>query len=162
MPLVSFLASAQLDRWAHAQRPERPPVGSSEPHRRTLLYPVRAGQGEALVRMLGAGTAPGTPAGLSAALVSSTIFGRGDVVVRFWEANAILVDEIANIARVVPYSGLGAALNDLLDTAEDLTTEDGFRTFFTRSLMSPVAGRPSPDRWPADAAQPRRTAPETA
>jgi hypothetical protein len=108
-------------------------------HRRALLYPVRAHRGDALAEMLGAGVAPSMPAALASGLMSSTILARGDVVVRFWEASASAAEELTHISRIVPRSGLGARLNDLLDFDQNLTTEDGFRAFFTRCALRPVS-----------------------
>jgi hypothetical protein len=133
----SYLIRARLTRWAHYARPypARLPV-----HRRALLYPVRPGKGEELRRLLAAGIAPGTSQKLASALISSTVFARQDLVVRFWEATADPAEELDNIARVVPRSGLGAKLNRLLHVEQDLTTDAGFRTFFTGCAMSPVPG----------------------
>nr|AUI41023.1 WhiE ORF I SchA/CurD like domain protein [Streptomyces sp.] len=128
-----FLRAAVLVRRAHFARPH---PGPRPPHRRALLYPVRPGRAGELRRLLAAGIAPGTSKQLSSALVSSTVYARGDTVVRFWEATADADEEVGNLIRVVPYSGLGAKLNDLLDFDQDLTTESGFRTFFTRCAMT--------------------------
>ncbi|MEV8017346.1 SchA/CurD-like domain-containing protein [Streptomyces sp. NPDC086554] len=128
-----FLRATVLVRRAHFARPH---AGPHPPHRRALLYPVRPGRAGELWRLLAAGIAPGTSQHLSSALVSSTVYARGDTVVRFWEATADADEEVGNLVRVVPYSGLGAKLNDLLDFDQDLTTESGFRTFFTRCAMT--------------------------
>jgi hypothetical protein len=136
--LSELLAGGEMAVRAHfVATPDSP--GSRPVHRRALLYPVRAQRGDALAGMLGAGVAPSMPAALAAGLMSSTILARGDVVVRFWEACASAAEELAHISRIVPRSGLGARLNDLLDFDQDLTTEEGFRVFFTRCALRPVA-----------------------
>ena len=134
---ASYLIRARLTRWAHYARPY---PARLTVRRRALLYPVRPGKGEELRRLLAAGVAPGTSQQMASALVSSTIFARQDLVVRFWEATADPAEELDNIARVVPGSGLGAKLNRLLDVEQDLTTDAGFRAFFTGCAMSPVPG----------------------
>ncbi|MEV5886644.1 methyltransferase [Streptomyces sp. NPDC052020] len=131
---AAHLAGARLDRRAHHVRPGPP---AERVHHRALLYPVRPGHGEALCRLLAAGVAPGTPRQLASALVSSTVYGRDDTVVRYWTAPA--EEELDNVARVAPRSGLGARLNRLLDFAADLTTPQGFRAFFTACAMTPVS-----------------------
>lgn len=136
LPLHAVLSRASLRRWAHWRATA--PVTGATTHRRALLYPVRAGQGEALARTLGAGVAPGAPAALAAGLVSSTIFARGDVVVRYWEASASQDEELRHISRIVPASGLGARLNELLDVTDDMTTEAGFRRVFTSIGLHPA------------------------
>nr|QXL90839.1 WhiE protein [Streptomyces sp.] len=136
-----FLRGAVLLRRAHFAQPH---TGPRPPHRRALLYPVRKGRAAELHRLLAAGIAPGTSQRLSSALVSSTVYARGDTVVRFWEATADADEEVGNLARVVPFSGLGAKLNDLLAFDQDLTTESGFRAFFTRCAMSLALPHPHP------------------
>lgn len=136
VPTAAHLTRARLDRRAHHVRPGPP---AEQVHHRALLYPVRPGHGEALCRLLAAGVAPGTPRRLASALVSSTVYGRDDTVVRYWTATAPAEEELDNVARVAPRSGLGAALNRLLDFTADLTTPQGFRAFFTACAMTPVS-----------------------
>jgi hypothetical protein len=147
-PTAAFLARARLARRAHYRRPD-PPEGPV--HRRALLYPVRPGRGPRLCRLLTAGVAPATPHRLASALVGSTVYARGDTVLRYWEATAAAEDELDNITRVVPRSPLGAALNRLLDFPADLTTADGFRAFFTSCAMSAFPGAPGGGAAPAAA-----------
>ncbi|MDT3397869.1 SchA/CurD-like domain-containing protein [Streptomyces sp. B1866] len=141
LPTASYLVRARLTRCAHYAHSEPTPPGV---HRRALLYPVRPGRGRELRRVLAAGVAPGTARHLASSLVSSTVFGAGDTVVRFWEATAAAREELDSLARVVPYSGLGARLNRLLATGHDLTTDSGFRAFFTGCAMTPVHGTGAP------------------
>lgn len=134
--LLGLLSAARLERRAHYRAPRWDHRAGV--HARALLYPVRAGHGRELAGLLAAGVAPAAPQKLAAELLSSTVLARGDVVVRFWQATATAAEELDLISRVVPRSGLGARLNRLLAVPEDLTTESGFSSFFTRCAMRPV------------------------
>jgi hypothetical protein len=135
-----FLAATLMRRGAHHQ--VDPPSGHSglgrAVDRGALLYPVRKDCGGSLMRLLGPGGKPDLPDATLRGLFSSTIFGCGDVVVRFWEA-AAGADERRILAAVAPRPPLDAALVDLLDLPTAGSAEQGTRAVLASSTMTLVA-----------------------
>jgi hypothetical protein len=118
-----FLHQALLPLASHRAGPEG--------QRCALLYPVRAGHGKRLARLL----ADGVPA------VSTTTFRRGDVVVRMVEADPSAGDPLDQLARAESGAPAAAALAGMLDTRADLTTGAGLRAFLEGCRMDLLTDR---------------------
>jgi hypothetical protein len=107
-----------------------------------LLYPFKPGkaaEGEAAFRE---GGRPPLSAGGATKLRSTTVFRKGDVVVRVLEIEGDLDEAIEHMVRATELSNVGEALRPLLDDSVDLTTPDGLRRFFREQMMDIVTDRP--------------------
>jgi hypothetical protein len=118
-----FLHQALLPVASHRAGPEG--------QRCALLYPVRAGCGEQLARLL----ADGAPT------VPTTTFRRGDVVVRMLEVDGSAGDPLDQLARAESGAQAASALAGMLDTHADLTTEAGLRAFLEECRMELLTDR---------------------
>ncbi|WP_052852535.1 SchA/CurD-like domain-containing protein [Streptomyces avicenniae] len=108
------------------------PVGpSAHPGNRVaLLYPARPGSGGDLAELL-AGTrvlAPASPT----TLARTTVFRRGDVVLRLAEVHGDPGEALDRIAEAAVRSGSGDKLATLVAADENLHDTGGFRAFLER------------------------------
>lgn len=98
--------------------------------RLALLYPARPGRGGELAELL-AGTRvlrPDAPT----TLARTTIFRRGDVVLRLVEVRGGIEDALDRIAAAATRHGGGDKLAELVDAAENLHDTGGFKAFLER------------------------------
>jgi hypothetical protein len=137
----SFFARAALPAVHHMPRAG---TGSGDLQRHALLYPAKPGCGLAAARLLARQDelAAGDPAG---PVASSTIFLRGDTLVRMVDLRAPLEQEPALSAGV---SGrrTAAVLGRLVNIPDSraLTSPEGLRNFLADCDMDLVTDRRSP------------------
>jgi hypothetical protein len=137
-----FLAEAQMERVHDRHTPEHllpevPPERRGQ--RLALLYPVRAGRGAEMGRLL-AGTrvlAPDRPT----ILARTTIFVRGDVLVRVVDVDGDIDEALDRLATAAVASGGTRALAELVTTDIDLGDEAGFRSFLSACRMRVLTDR---------------------
>lgn len=137
----AFFASAMMTRVIH--RVTDPDLLPSDGARSkvALRYPVREGRGPELAEVLaGARSLPvGSPS--RTVLASTTVFQHGDLVLRVAEFVGDIAEAGAHLGRTVIGAPTTAELNVLLEPGWDLTTEAGFRRFFTEQRLTLVTDR---------------------
>jgi len=118
---------------------------SAPPSKRyALLYPFKPGRAEDVDELFRGGGDPPPQAGGATRLLSTTVFRKGDTVVRVFEIAGDLDEAIEHMARAAELSDMGKSLGDRLDDSVDLTTSEGIRAFFHGQLMEIVVDRSGP------------------
>jgi hypothetical protein len=79
-------------------------------------------------------------------LLSTTVFRKGDTVVRVFEIDGDLQEAIDHMVRAAELTDAGKGLAPFLQEGFDLTTSDGLRAFFNDQLMDLVTHRAIPGR----------------
>jgi hypothetical protein len=79
-------------------------------------------------------------------LLSTTVFRKGDIVVRVFEIEGSLEEAIEHMVRAAELSDAGRGLAPYLQEGHDLTTPDGLRAFFRDQMMEIVTHRAVPGR----------------
>lgn len=139
-----FLDRALLPAVLHRVTPAEllPDVPADQRGQRCgLLYPVRAGNGEAAAALLADGRPLAVQADAHTTLASTTVFRRGDVLVRMFEVDGSVTDALDHLARAAASAATAAELSDLLETSADLTTETGWRTLLEDCRMELLTDR---------------------
>jgi hypothetical protein len=95
-----------------------------------LVYPARTGRGGDLARLL-AGTRVLRP-DTSTTLARTTIFRRGDLVLRLAEVQGDTAEALDRIAEAATRPGAAGKLAGLVDADENLHDTAGFRAFLER------------------------------
>lgn len=106
-----------------------------------LRYPVRAGRGPQLAEVLAGGRSLPVGSPSRTVLASTTVFQHGDLVLRVAEFVGDIEEAGAHLGRTVIGAPTTAELNALLEPGWDLTTEAGFRRFFTQQQLLLVTDR---------------------
>lgn len=125
------------------------PGGSPNPPRSktkryALLYPFRPGAAEEAEDLFRAGGDPPPRSDGGTRLLATTVFRRGDSVVRTFEIDGDLHEAIEHLVKAAALSDLGAKLGPFLADGVDLGTEEGLRAFFNDQLMEIVIDRAGP------------------
>ena len=120
--------------------------------RHALLYPFKPGKAGEAERVFREGERPRLAAGAQTNLRSTTVFRKGDVVVRVFEIDGDLDAAVEHMVRASELSDVGEKLKPLLDDSVDLTTSDGLQSFFRDQMMSIVTDRPPREAPPEDPA----------
>ncbi|MFF4712925.1 SchA/CurD-like domain-containing protein [Streptomyces eurythermus] len=119
-----------------------PDVPAHERGRRhAVLYPVRPGLGAKAAELLSGAAPLQVRADVKTTLAATTVFSRGDVLVRLLEVDGSVDDALDHLARVAAAAPSAGLLGELLDTPEDLTTVDGFRRFLATHSMRLISDR---------------------
>jgi hypothetical protein len=108
-----------------------------------LLYPMKPGTGGAADPAFQMGGDPPPQAG-GTKLRSTTVFRKGDTVVRVFEIDGTLEEAIEHLVRASALMNVGERLGPMLDTDIDLTTEDGLRRWFSEQMMEIITHREAP------------------
>jgi hypothetical protein len=111
--------------------------------RYALLYPFKPGKAAEAEDIFKQGGDPPPQAGGGGGvrLRSTTVFRKGDVVVRVFELDGDLDQAIEHMVRASALSDVGRRLKPLLSEDVDLTTEDGLRGFFRNQMMTVLTHR---------------------
>jgi hypothetical protein len=109
--------------------------------RYALLYPFKPGKAAEAIKAFQEGGDPPPQAGATTRLRSTTVFRKGDVVIRIIEMDGDLEEAIEHLVRVSILFDVGKELKPLLDERVDLTTEAGLRRFFTDQMMEVITHR---------------------
>lgn len=116
-----------------------PPGFDGATTRAALVYPVRRGRGPALQRLLTGGRNLPVRADSRTSLASTSLFRRGDLVVRLVEVAGDIATGFAHLRATVSRSPSAGPLAELLDDGYDLRTEAGFTRFLSTSAMTLVS-----------------------
>lgn len=112
-----------------------------------LRYPVRAGHGETLERLLAEGRFPPVIVPERAVLASTTVFRHGDLVVQMADV-AGDVTAGGRLVRTMLGASVVAAVNAVLEPGWDLSTSSGLERLFREQSLALVTHRradaPSP------------------
>lgn len=111
--------------------------------RYALLYPFKAGMGRHAEEIFRQGGDPPQQAAGSVRLLSTTVFRKGDTVVRVFEIDGDLQQAIDHMVRATELSDTGTRLQPMLDGV-DLTSTEGLRHFFTDQMMDVLTHREVP------------------
>lgn len=111
--------------------------------RYALLYPFKSGTGSAADEAFKMGGDPPPQAG-GTKLKSTTVFRKGDTVVRVFEIDGTLEEAVEHLVRASALMNVGERLGPMLDTDIDLTTEDGLRRWFIEQMMEVITHRELP------------------
>lgn len=122
-----------------------PRTMAAQPQRYALLYPFKPGKAAEAERVFREGARPPLSAGGDTKLRSTTVFRKGDVVVRVFEIYGDLDEAVEHMVRATELSDTGEKLKPLMDASVDLTTTEGLRRFFRDQLMEVVTDRPPVD-----------------
>jgi hypothetical protein len=109
--------------------------------RMALAYPLQPGMGDAAAILL-SGWRPG-PVGAQkpTALVSTTIFQQGDLLVMAVEYTGESEDARDHLAEAFEDTAAATQLTELLEPGWDLSTERGFQRFFAERQLSLLTDR---------------------
>lgn len=116
-------------------------AGRADPQRYALLYPLRPGAGDAADDIMRAGGDPPPWAPGATRLVSTTVFRKGDTLIRLFEFDGELEEAINLVSQAAAVQGVGRQLAPLLKEGIDLRTDQGLRAFFSEHIMSVVTDR---------------------
>lgn len=111
--------------------------------RYALLYPFKPGTGDAADEVFKMGGDPPPQAGATK-LKSTTVFRKGDTVVRVFEIDGTLEEAVEHLVRASALMNVGERLGPMLDTDADLSTEDGLRQWFSDQMMTVLTHREIP------------------
>ena len=134
-----FFRTAAMVRVIH--RVTHPDLLPDEPERsrRTrvaLRYPVRPGQGEAVAGLLSAAKElPVRATRTRTAMASTTVFRRGDFVIRLAELAGDPEEGLAHLSRVISRAPSTPELNALMEPGCVLTDEEGCRAFLASARL---------------------------
>lgn len=116
--------------------------------RHALLYPVRPGHGDEVDAVVRGGGDPPPQAGERPGgspppivLLGTTVFRKGDLVVRMFEIDGALDDAAEHLSRSGALLQAGRQLQHLLDTGVNLSTSEGMRRFLREQSMTVVTDR---------------------
>lgn len=140
----AFLDEALLPAALHRVTPAEllPEVAADRRGQRcALLYPVRPGHGEAAAALLAAGPPLSVRASEHTALAATTVFRRGDLLVRMFEVDGELDEALDHLAAAAASSPVVAELAGAVATPQDLTTAAGFRGFLDDCRMELLTDR---------------------
>ncbi|GAA2150005.1 SchA/CurD-like domain-containing protein [Actinomadura napierensis] len=130
-----FFARRLTERLAH-----RGSANEGKGARHALLYPVKPGMADVAARVLAAAEDPPLQAGATT-LCSTSVFRKGDVLVRVFEIDGDVGELVAGLAQAVEVHEVGRRMAGLFDGAYDFTTAAGLEKFFTDNLMATVTDR---------------------
>ncbi|GLF95488.1 SchA/CurD-like domain-containing protein [Streptomyces yaizuensis] len=138
---LAFLHRALLPVVHDRRTPEHLLPGSpgDAPDRVGLLYPALPGRGGRLAELLAATRvlSPDSPT----TLARTTIFRRGDVVLRLVEVRGSTGDALDRIAAAATRHGGGGRLAELVESTENLHGTEGFRSFLARISLPLLTDR---------------------
>ena len=121
-------------------------------NRYALLYPFKPGTAAGAEDAFRQGGRPPLAASGQTKLRSTTVFRKGDLVVRVFEIDGDLDAAVEHMVRASQLSAVGEALAPYLDESVDLTTPDGLAGFFREQMMDIVTDRPPREAPPDDPA----------
>lgn len=111
--------------------------------RYALLYPFKPGMGAHAEEIFRMGGDPPQQEGGGLRLLSTTVFRKGDTVVRMFEIDGDLQQAVEHMVRATELSDTGTRLQPMLEGV-DLTTTEGLRSFFRDQMMEVVTHREVP------------------
>jgi predicted nucleotidyltransferase len=138
------MMSIVTDRPPREEPPEDPEVRASL-SRFALIYPFKPGKAAESEHVYQGGGRPPLAAGGQTKLRSTTVFRKGDLVVRAFDIYGDLEEAIEHMARLTEIADVGEKLKGKLDDRVDLTSPEGVRQFFRDQMMDVVTDRPPPE-----------------
>lgn len=140
---AAFFQRAMMRRMMHwAADPDLPaPSMGSATRRMVLTYPLRPGTGDEAASLLSGWHPAAMPAGAPAPLASVTVFQQHDLLVMAVEYAGETDDARAQLAGAFVGTTAATQLTELLEPGWDLSTEHGFRRFFTERQLKLVTDR---------------------
>jgi hypothetical protein len=109
--------------------------------RYALLYPFKPGSAAEAEAIFREGGDPPSNPNAPVRLISTTVFRKGDVVVRVFDIEGSLEQAIEGLVRAAELMDVGRRLAPLLAAEADLTTTEGLRRFFTNQMMEVLTHR---------------------
>lgn len=132
-----FFMKAMMERLIHRVVPgERPDTSQVF----ALYYPFKPGAAANAAELFQMGGDPPPGAGRTS-LLSTSVFRKGDMVVRVFEIDGTLDEAVEHLVRASELFDTGTRLQPLLVSDVDLTNEDGLRRFFAEQMMTVLADR---------------------
>lgn len=113
--------------------------------RYALRYPVKPGSADELAAAIAAGGDPQPPPGVPTKLRATSVFRRGEDIVRVMDIDGTLDEAIEVLAGSPAIQAMGRQLRGLLTKEYDLATPAGVRRFFSDNLMTTVTERAADD-----------------
>ena len=117
---------------------------TSQRKRFALLYPFRPGKAAEAEEFFRAGGDPPPQAPGGTRLISTTVFRKGDTIVRVFEIEGRLEDAVEQMVRAAELTDMGKTIQPLLVEGVDVTTEQGLRAWFQEQMMEIVTHRGAP------------------
>jgi hypothetical protein len=114
--------------------------------RYALLFTVKPGSEEKAAEILRTYGRPSSQASENTQLVSTTVFIKGNIIVRLLEINGKLEEAAAHLSQQEAVRKVEQALSPLLEYPHDLSNPQAAKDFFQQALMTRLthreAGRP--------------------
>lgn len=106
-----------------------------------LLFTVKPGSEEKVADILSTYGRPSHQVNQQTQLVSTTVFMKGNIVVRVLEVNGALSEAIAFLSQQEAIRKAEAELQPYLEEPRDMSDPEAAKKFFQRSLMTRVTHR---------------------
>jgi heme-degrading monooxygenase HmoA len=134
---------------AHAGMPLAPKPGPDGIIRHALTFMVKPGSEQTVAEILAGYTSPASQVDDTTRLVRTTLFMRGNRVVRSVEVTGDLVAALRHVAAQPEVRAVEEAINPYLEEARDLNDPLAARDFFMRAAL-PAAHHHARARQPAE------------
>ena len=112
--------------------------------RYALTFNVQPGTEEKAADILSDYPRPGTVVDDETRLLSTTVFMKGNVIVRVFDVEGPLEKIMGHLGRQPEIRAVEERLNPFLEEERDVTSRDGARQFFQRAMMERVTHRAAP------------------
>lgn len=109
--------------------------------RHGLTFTVQPGTEDKAAEILSDYPRPATRIDDDTRLLSTTVFMKGNVVVRVFDVEGPLEKVMGHLGRQPEIRDVEQRLNPLLEESRDLTSPDGARQFFRRAMMERLTHR---------------------
>ncbi|MEY7970792.1 SchA/CurD-like domain-containing protein [Saccharomonospora xinjiangensis] len=140
-----FFRRALMTRVVHHRVRRDSPEQDGGRTRVALRYPVRPGRGEAAARLFAWGQSLPLGTALGTALVDTTVFRKGDLVIRVLDVEGDPDEALDRLGPVVLGGPTAPALTELLEPGWNLGTAAGRARFLAEQRMTVVTHREAGD-----------------
>jgi len=109
--------------------------------RHAVMFTVRPGSEEAVAEILASYDRPAAEIDESTRLIGTTVFMKGNIVVRVMDFEGRLDRVMAHLSQQPTVRGVEERLNPYLEEPRDLSDPQGARQFFQRAMMRRITHR---------------------
>jgi len=109
--------------------------------RYALLFTVKPGSEEKASEILRVYGRPSSQVSENTQLVSTTVFIKGNIIVRVLEINGKLEEAVAHLSQQEAIRKAEEELNPLLEYPRDFSTPESAKNFFQQALMMRLTHR---------------------
>jgi hypothetical protein len=134
----AYLGQRLMERVTHRENPDAQPRRGRTRH--ALRYPIVPGKADIATVVMRTAADPPLVMG-DTTLLSTSVFRKGDTIVRIFEIDGTVPELVAGLAESVQVADVGRAMANLFAGPYDFTTRAGLNHFFGDNLMTTVTDR---------------------